>query len=54
MQQGQYLLKISENQADEIRDLCEEQLQLIVFDVNYHLTIEDNILYNLIYKFFTI
>ena len=49
---GKYLLKISEDQADEIRDLCGEQLQIVGFDRNYELTSEDEILESLVDKFF--
>ena len=47
-----YLLKISENQADEIRDLCVEHLQIVGFDEKYELTLEGKILESLIDKFF--
>lgn len=48
-----YSLKISEEEADEIRDLCGEQLQLVGFDENYELTFEGKILESLIDKFYT-
>ena len=51
-QEGVFLLKISEQQADEIRDLCGEQLQLVGFDEKYKLTQEGKILESLIDKFF--
>ena len=47
-----YCLKISEEQADEIRDSCGEQLQLVGFDREYKLTPEGEILESLIDKFF--
>jgi hypothetical protein len=47
-----YSLKISEDQADEIRDLCGEQLQIIGFDKKYELTSEGKILESLVDKFF--
>lgn len=47
-----YLLEISEEQADLIRDLCSEQLQLVGFDEQYNLTQEGKILESLIDKFF--
>jgi hypothetical protein len=47
-----YSLKISEDQADEIRDLCGEELQLVGFDEKYDLTSEGKILESLIDKFF--
>ncbi|MCI0382230.1 MAG: hypothetical protein L0207_04165 [Chlamydiae bacterium] len=49
---NKYLLKISENQADRIRDLFGEQLQLVGFDEKYELTLEGKILESLIDKFF--
>jgi len=51
--EDKYLLKISQNQADEIRDLCGEQLQLVGFDEKYELTSEGKILESLIDKFFS-
>lgn len=50
---NQYSLKISENQADELRDVCGGQLQLIGFDEKYESTPEGKILESLIDKFFT-
>jgi len=47
-----YLLKISEDQADEIRNLCGGQLQIVGFDRNYELTSEGEILESLVDKFF--
>lgn len=47
-----YSLKISEDQADEIRDLCGEQLQMVGFDEKYELTSEGKILESLVDKFF--
>lgn len=47
-----YSLKISEDQADEIRDLCTEQLQIAGFNEKYELTPEGKILESLIDKFF--
>ncbi|VHO02692.1 hypothetical protein [Candidatus Rhabdochlamydia sp. T3358] len=49
---GKYSLKVSEDQADEIRDLCGEQLQLVGFNEKYELTSEGKILEPLIDKFF--
>jgi hypothetical protein len=51
-QDGKYSLKISEDQADEIRDLCGEQLQVSGFDAKYELTQEGKILEALVDKFF--
>lgn len=48
-----YLLKVSEEHADEIRDLCGEQLQIVGFDEKYKLTQEGKILESLIDKFFS-
>ncbi len=48
-----YSLKISEEQADEIRDLCGEQLQVVGFDEKYELTSEGKILESLIDIFFS-
>lgn len=50
-EENAYKLNISEDQADEIRDLCGEQLQLIGFDENYGLTPEGKILEDLVDKF---
>jgi hypothetical protein len=47
-----YLIKVSEGQADDIRDLCGEQLQIVGFDEGYELTNEGKILETLIDKFF--
>ena len=48
----QFLIEITKGQADEIRDLCGEQLQYIGFDKEYELTPEGRILESLIDKFF--
>lgn len=45
------MLNISEDQADEIRDLCGEQLQLVGFDEKYDLTLEGKLLEDLVDKF---
>ncbi len=47
------MLTVSEEQADEIRDLCGERLQIAGFDKDYALTQEGEILEDLIDKFFT-
>ncbi|MEX0961247.1 MAG: hypothetical protein WDZ28_00100 [Simkaniaceae bacterium] len=47
-----YLLNISEDQADEIRDLCGEQLQVVGFDEKYEPTPEGEILEDLVDKFY--
>jgi hypothetical protein len=47
-----YLLKVSCEEADEIRDLCGEQLQLVGFNKEYNLTLEGAILESLIDKFY--
>lgn len=47
-----YLISIDDDSADEIRDLCEEQLQVAGFDEIYELTAEGEILESLIDKFF--
>lgn len=52
-QDGKYSLQISEDQADEIRDLCGEQLQVSGFDAKHELTQEGKILEALVDKFFT-
>jgi len=49
---NKYLITISEDQADVIRDLCGEQLQIIGFDEKYELTAEGKILESLVDKFF--
>lgn len=46
-----YLLNISSEEADELRDLCMEQLQLVGFDHKYALTKEGKILESLVDKF---
>ena len=51
-QNDMYLLKITPDQADEIRDFCGEQLQLIGFNDDYKLTPEGEILESLIDKCF--
>jgi hypothetical protein len=45
-------INVSEDQADEMRDLCSEQLQISGFDKNYALTPEGKILESLLDKFF--
>ena len=50
--EDKYSLNISEDEADEIRDLCGEQLQIVGFDKNYELTSEGEILECLLDKFF--
>jgi hypothetical protein len=47
-----FLLNISEEQADEIRDLCGDQLQLVGFDERYEPTTEGLILESLMDKFY--
>jgi len=47
-----YLINISEDEADEIRDLCGEQLQLVGFDEKYEPTPEGKILEDLVDKFY--
>jgi len=47
-----YSLLMSEDEADEIRDLCGEQLQIIGFNQDYELTCEGKILESLIDKLF--
>jgi hypothetical protein len=49
---SKYSITISENQADVIRDLCGEQLQIVGFDEKYELTPEGKILESLVDKFF--
>lgn len=51
-QGASYLLKISENEADQIRDLCGEHLQIVGFDEKYDLTPEGEVLEALVDKFF--
>lgn len=48
-----HLISVSEDLANEIRDLCGEQLQIAGFDEKYELTPEGEILESLIDKFFT-
>ena len=47
-----YLLNIAEDEADEIRDLCGEHLQLVGFDEKYEPTAEGKILEDLVDKFY--
>lgn len=47
-----HVLKVTEENADTLRDLFGEQLQLVGFDENYKLTHEGKILEDLIDKFF--
>ena len=47
-----HLISVSEDLANEIRDLCGEQLQIAGFDEKYELTPEGEILESLIDKFF--
>ncbi|MEO1691636.1 MAG: hypothetical protein AAFR63_08940 [Cyanobacteria bacterium J06631_6] len=47
-----YKIKVSEEESEEIRDLCGEQLQIKGFDRNYEPTKEGVILEKLIDKFF--
>jgi len=49
---NKYLINVSDDQADVIRDLCGEQLQVVGFDEKYELTPEGEILESLIDKFF--
>ena len=51
-EENAYLLNISEDQADEIRDLCGEQLQLVGFDEKYDPTPEGKLLEDLVDKFY--
>ena len=46
-----HLLNISEDQANEIRDLCGKQLQIVGFNEKHELTPEGEILNSLIDKF---
>ena len=47
-----HLLNISEDQANEIRDLCGKQLQIVGFNEKHELTPEGEILDSLLDKFF--
>lgn len=47
-----YILEVSEDEADELRDLCGEQLQVEGFDQDYKLTKAGHVLESLIDKFF--
>ncbi len=47
-----YLLNISEDEADQLRDLFSDQLQVVGFDENDNLTKEGQMIENLIDKFF--
>ncbi len=51
-EENAYMLNITEDQADEIRDLCGEQLQLVGFDEKYDPTPEGEMLENLVDKFY--
>mgnify|MGYP001800736849 CR=1 FL=1 len=51
-EENAYKLNISEDQADEIRDLCGEQLQLVGFDEKYGPTPEGKLLEDLVDKFY--
>lgn len=51
-EENDYKLNISDDQADEIRDLCGEQLQLVGFDEKYDLTPEGELLEDLVDKFY--
>jgi hypothetical protein len=48
-----FLLDLSEDQANELRDLCSEHLLLVGLDEQYNPTSEGKILESLIDKFFT-
>jgi len=48
----EYLIEVSDDQADEIRDLCGEHLQVAGFDEHYELSSEGRILESLVDKFF--
>ena len=50
--ENDYVVNISEGQADEIRDLCGDQLQLVGFDEKYAPTPEGKILEDLVDKFY--
>ena len=47
-----YLINLSDDASEEIRDLCGEQLQLAGFNEKYELTSEGQTLERLIDKFF--
>jgi hypothetical protein len=47
-----YFLTVSENEADDIRDLCGERLQIVGLDKDYELTEEGRILESLVDKFY--
>jgi hypothetical protein len=47
-----YFLMISEEKADELRDLCGDELQVTGFDEQYKLTKEGEILESLIDKLY--
>ena len=51
-EENAYVVNISEDQADEIRDLCGDQLQLVGFDEKYDPTSEGKILEDLVDKFY--
>lgn len=51
-EENAYKLNITEDQADEIRDLCGEQLQLVGFDEKYDPTSEGKLLEDLVDKFY--
>ncbi len=47
-----YIITISEDQSDQLRDILGEQLQLIGFDKDYNLTTEGKVIDSMIDKFF--
>ena len=51
-ERGIYILEVSADEADEIRDFCGEQLQKTGFDENYNVTKAGHILESLIDKLY--
>ena len=49
---GKFSIEIDNILADEIRDLCSEQLQISGFDENYNLNEDGKMLENLIDNFY--
>ncbi|MDH5741116.1 MAG: hypothetical protein OEY77_12395 [Nitrospira sp.] len=47
------VVEVTEDSADIIRSLCEDQLNLVGFDIDYSLNSQGKILDSLIDKFFT-
>ena len=53
MGREQVVVKVTEDTADEIRSLCEDQLNIAGFNIDYTLNSEGKILNSLLDKLFT-